>query len=214
MVTFLSENKLFNPSQHGFMKGRSCLSALLSVYDELIQNLPSNQSSCIDMIYLDFAKAFDKVDHGVLLGKWILNFLSDRKHFVCILGGVSNDGPIISGVPQGTVLGLLLFLVLLSDISTDINHSSVVSFADDTRVHCQINYINDCDYLQYDLDNVYTWATTNNMVFNDGKFQYISYHHQSKHRSKNHIYLSLSLNIINSQQNIKDLGVTMLNKIV
>ena len=67
MVTFLSENKLFNPSQHGFMKGRSCLSALLSVYDELIQNLSNNQSSCIDMIYLDFTKAFDKVDHGVLL---------------------------------------------------------------------------------------------------------------------------------------------------
>ena len=69
MVTFLSENKLFNPSQHGFLKGRLCLSALLSVYDELIQNLSSNQSSCIDMIYLDFAKAFDTVDHGVLLHK-------------------------------------------------------------------------------------------------------------------------------------------------
>ena len=69
MVTFLSENKLFNPSQHGFLKGRSCLSALLSVYDKLIQNISSNLSSCIDMIYLDFAKAFDKVDHGVLLHK-------------------------------------------------------------------------------------------------------------------------------------------------
>ena len=69
MVTFLSENKIFNPSQHGFMKGRSCLSALLSVYDDLIQNLPSNQSSCIDMIYLDFAKAFDKVDHCEFLHK-------------------------------------------------------------------------------------------------------------------------------------------------
>ena len=86
MVTFLSKNKLFNPSQHGFIKGRSCLSALLSVYDELVQNLSNNQSSCIDMIYLDFVKAFDKVDYVVFLhkikklgitgnlGKWILNF--------------------------------------------------------------------------------------------------------------------------------------------
>ena len=57
-------------------------------------------------------------------------------------GGISNDGPILSGVPQGTVLGILLFLVLLSDISKDIHHSSVVSFADDTRVYHQIIDIN------------------------------------------------------------------------
>ena len=84
------------------------------------------------MIYLDFAKAFDKVDHGVLLhklksmgitgdlGNWLLNFLSHRKHFVRMPVGISNDGPVLSGVPQGTVLGPLLFLVLLSDISKDI----------------------------------------------------------------------------------------------
>ena len=64
MVVFLSENNLFNPNQHGFMKGRSCLSALLSVYDEIILNLSNSLMSCMDMIYLDFAKAFDKVDHG------------------------------------------------------------------------------------------------------------------------------------------------------
>ena len=97
------------------MKGRSCLSALLSVYNELINNLSNCQP---DMIDLDFAKTFDKVDHGVLLlhklksmgitgdlGNWLLNFLSDRKHFVRMPGGISNDGPVLSGVPQGTVLG-------------------------------------------------------------------------------------------------------------
>ena len=100
---------------------------------------------CTDIIYLDFDKAFDKVDHGALtqtetisitgkLGNWLLSFLSNRNHFVRILGGVSSDGSELSGVPQGTVLGPLLFLVLLSNISSDINHSSVVSFADDTRL--------------------------------------------------------------------------------
>ena len=94
MVAFLSENNLFNPNQHGFMKGRSCLSALLSVYDEIILNLSNSQMSCTDMIYLDFAKAFDKVDHGVLLhklkqlgitgklGNWLLSFLSNRNHYI------------------------------------------------------------------------------------------------------------------------------------
>ena len=106
IVTFLTENNLFNRSQHGSMKGRSCLLALLSVYDELINNLSNCQPSCIDMIYLDFAKTFDKVDHGVFLHKklksmsitgdlrnWLLNFLSDRKHFDRMPGGISNDGP-------------------------------------------------------------------------------------------------------------------------
>ena len=234
IVTFLTENNLFNPSQHGFMKGRLCLSALLSVYDEPINNLSNCQPSCIDMIYLDFAKAFDKVDHGVLLhklkcmgitgdlGNWLLNFLSDRKHFVRILlnflsdrkhfvrmpGGINNDGPVLSGVPQGTVLGPLLFLVLLSDISKDINHSSVVSFADDTRVYHQIIDINDCSLLQNDSDNIYSWASVNNMVFNDSKFQHMSYH-QLQHRSCNHIYLSPSMNIINSNDHTRDFGITM-----
>ena len=163
----------------------------------------------------------DKVDHGVLLhklksmgitgdlGNWLLNFLSDRKHFVHMPGGISNDGPVLSGVPQGTVLGPLLFLVLLSDISKDINHSSVVSFADDTRVFRQIIDINDCSLLQNDLDNIYSWASVNNMVFNDSKFQHMSYHHQLQHRSCNHIYLSPSMNIINSNDHTRDLGITM-----
>ena len=160
--------------------------------------------SCTDMIYLDFAKAFDKVDHGVLLhklkqlgitgklGNWLLSSLSNRNHFVRILGGVSSDGSVLSGVPQGTVLEPLLFLVLLSDISSDINHSSVVSFADDTRVYRQINEISDCSLLQ-----------------NDSKFQHMSYHHQLQHRSCNHIYLSPSMNIINSNDHIRDLGIIM-----
>ena len=79
----------------------------------------------------------------------------DRNHFVRMPGhpgGISNDGPVLRGVPQGTVLGPLLFLVLLSDISKDINHSSVVSFADDTRVYHQIIDIHDCSLLENNLD--------------------------------------------------------------
>ena len=149
IVTFLTENNLFNPSQHGFMKGRSCLSALLSVYDELINNLSNCQPSCIDMIYLDFAKAFDKVDHGVLLhklksmgitgdlGNWLLNFLSDRKHFVRMPGGISNDSPVLSGVPQGTVLDPLLFLVTISNTRATFAYHS---FCDNLRLHVPLRY--------------------------------------------------------------------------
>ena len=111
VTQFLTERGYLNSSQHGFREERSCLSALLSVYDDLM--LMFTESSCsVDMIYLDFSKAFDKVDHGVLphklgdmgiagnLGIWFHSFLSNCYHFVRLPGGSSTANPVISGVPR------------------------------------------------------------------------------------------------------------------
>ena len=126
VFTYLSDNELFNDTQHGFRSGRSCLSALLDVFDNIMNMLGKDPS--VDMVYLDFAKAFDKVDNGILLHKLkdlgitgklsvcFFHFFSNRSHFVRLLGVVSNDNPVISGVPEGTVLGPLLFLITFSDI--------------------------------------------------------------------------------------------------
>ena len=116
--------------------------------------------SAVDMIYLDFSKAFDKVDHGILLHKlkdlgitgklgiWFFQFLTNRTHYVRLPGGLSQNIPVLSGVPQGTVLGPLLFLIMISDINKEITSSKVISFADDTRVYSHITQADDCDNLQ------------------------------------------------------------------
>ena len=164
----------------GLGRGRSCLSALLSVFDDVMQLLSSGNNT-VDMVYLDFANAFDKVDHGVLLhkiktlgitgklGVWLYHFLTGRTQFVRLQGGVSFDSPVISGVPHGTVLGPLLFKFHMCDINSGITASSMVSFADDTRLYYCISNVDDCAILQNDLNSVYDWASDNNMFFNAPK---------------------------------------------
>ena len=94
----------------------------------------------------------------------MFHFLTDRSHFVRLPGGISEDHPVLSGVTQGTVLGPLLFLIIISDIDKDVSASSkLVSFADDTRLYSGVGDVVDCDKLQLDLNTVYNWASSNNM---------------------------------------------------
>ena len=163
-----------NNTQHGFRSGRSYLSALLDVYDNIMHMI--NNKSTVDMIYLDFSKAFDKVDHGILLhklrnlgitgslGLWLFHFLNNRQHYVRIPGGISQPHPVLSGVPQGTVLGPLLFLIMIIDIDKGISPSAMlVSFTDDTRAYSCIHDIETSYQLQIDLNSVYDRAHVNNM---------------------------------------------------
>ena len=144
----------------------------------------------MDAIYLDFSKAFDKVEHGVLLHKlkecgvtgrvgcWIAAFLdsSSRQQAVVVDGQISELCPVISGVPQGTVLGPILFLVHIAGISDSLTAGTEASsFADDTRVMRGIASAVDCEALQSDLKQVYRWAELVNMHFNADKFECLQF---------------------------------------
>ena len=127
------------------------------------------------------------MDHGILLHKlkdvgitgilgiWFFQFLNNRTHYVRIPGGISKDSPVLSDTPQGTVLGPVLFLIMISDINKGTTSSKLISFADDTRVYSNIAQVDDCDNLQSDLNTIYNWALQNNMFFHSQKFDYISY---------------------------------------
>ena len=218
IIKYMEEKNLFNPGQHGFRLGRSCLSQLVAHYDNIIRLLQTGQN--VDVVYLDFAKAFDKVDFMVTmrklqemgitgkLGRWIHAFLTHRKQAILVNGARSEPTEVKSGVPQGSVLGPLLFLVLIGDIDRKVAQAYVSSFADDTRVSLGVTSVEDTKCLQNDLEAIYSWADDNNMEFNSTKFECMRYGRLTELRESTH-YTSKDGSPIIEVDHIKDLGVTM-----
>ena len=205
-----------NPNQHGFRPQRSCLSQLLDHFDTIIETIYNNKSC--DVIYLDFAKAFDVVDHDILirklkdlgitgkLGYWIHSFLSNRKQTVSVNSSKSETQAVKSGVPQGSVLGPVLFLIMISDIDKDLLHSVASVFADDTKLKHLIESMKDCENLQSDL-TIYAWGETNNMRFNHLKFQSVKYGNNIDFNK--YAYQTPTGDEIPIDDYVKDLGVIM-----
>ena len=130
------------------------------------------------LIQYTSTSAFDKVDHQIVIAKlsslgiggklldWIKSFLLDCMQHVVVNGFLSSPSHVKFGVPQGSVIGPLLFLILIGHIDADFHNSSLRLFADDTRVLKGINSLRDASLLQHDLTIVYQWAVDNNMLFN------------------------------------------------
>ena len=174
-------NSLIDQRQHGFLFGKSCGTQLISFCDSLALSL--NQNIRTDVIYFDFAKAFDSVNHDIILHKlkhqfcidghllnFIANYLKDRTQAVVIGGVTSSCKSVTSGVPQGSILGPTLFVLFLNDITNGINDkTNILMYADDTKIWREINNEADHHLLQKDIDYLYDWALKNSMTFHPSK---------------------------------------------
>ena len=213
MVDFIVKHKLLNSSQHGFLKARSCLTNMLCFLEEIAKWI--DVGSPVDIIYLDFQKAFDKVPHQRLLLKlkahgigdsitdWIEQWLTDRRQRVVVDGEVSNWKSVLSGVPQGSVLGPILFLIYINDLDDSIT-SNVLKFADDTKLFRKVNTDGDKQHLQNDLDRLVKWSEKWQMLFNFGKCKCL----HTGHRNLNVNY-KMGDTVLGTTVKEKDLGVTI-----
>lgn len=215
LVAYLEDHGLLKNSQHGFRRNRSCLTNLLEFFNVVINDVDNYKS--FDVIYLDFQKAFDTVPHQRLLEKlrahgirgkllnWVKNWLLDRQQRVVINGESSQWTNVISGVPQGSVLGPILFIIYINDLDDNVL-SNISKFADDTKLGNRINSEKDYQLLQSDLDKIVNWSKTWQMKFNKDKCKVI--HFGSRNNEYDYVIDDSIVKVVSEE---KDLGV-IINK--
>ena len=164
------------PWQHDFMKGRSVLTNLLLYNDVLFTAFQNNFQ--VDSIYIDFSKAFDTVNHERLLQKfwnagvrgmlhrWLLSYLTDHIQMVRSCGARSYSFPTPSGVPQGSNLGPMLFIIFINDLSSFVRSSQLLKYANDAKLYLIISKLEDTIMLQSNLDIFHEWSIKNGLLIN------------------------------------------------
>ena len=182
IVEHMTKNDLFSKKQYGFIKGRSTVLQLLCALEQWTENIEEGKT--VDCIYADFKKAFDKVPHKRLMKKvraygihenicqWIEDFLKDRKQRVTVNGEVSDWETVISGIPQGTVIGPILFVIYINDLP-DLIASTIFLFADDSKIWRGIKDAKDIEILQADLQKMKEWSIKWLLEFHPDKLKHL-----------------------------------------
>jgi exonuclease III len=222
LVKFMNDNDSLYEMQYGFRSGRSCEHALLTAQNCLLNNLNKNKISLL--LLIDFSKAFDMVDHTTLLCKlqhygirgkaldWFKSYLNNRKQFVSVNGKDSITCPINFGVPQGSILGPLLFVIYINDLPAISKLAKFILYADDANIILTGNTLNEIEEQLHELINVLLdWVDINGLLLNLKKTVYMLF-------SRNNIAANLTVKIrnvaIERKSETKFLGVIVDEKLL
>ena len=222
IIEHMEKNNLFSDKQFGFITGRSTVLQLLHVLNIWIEIL--DQGGDLEVVYCDFMKAFDKVPHRRLIHKiekygitenilgWIESFLSDRTQCVVINGTKSDCAAVTSGIPQGSVLGPILFVIYINDLPEVVNKDSYVYlFADDTKVFREVKSEDDRKILQNDIDRMVEWSNTWMLKFHPDKCKVMKL--GSKINKDQMVNYKMGAQDLDFSDMEKDLGVHIDNKL-
>lgn len=224
LIQYLSKNNLISTHQYGFLPGKSTTAAICDSLNSIINNLDSKM--LVAGMYFDLSKAFDLIDHNILIEKLekigvrgialelFKSYLSDRTQRIAVSSTINNittetlsaSCKVTSGVPQGSILGPLLFLVFVNDLRYSMDTNSFYQFADDTSCIIYNTSISELSgKLSQVAENMLKWCSANNLVLNVGKTGLVSF----KHFNNKSLLVRMNERSVEQVENIKFLGVTI-----
>ena len=214
---------LIDSRQHGFMLNKSCCTQLVTFCDSL--SLSLNKNIQTNVIYFDFQKAFDSVNHDIILKKlkyqynidgsllrFFVNYLKGRNQHVVIGSEKSSNQIVTSGVPQGSIIGPTLFILFINDITSEISPgTNIALYADDTKIWREILTGDDHWILQNDINKLLNWAKLNKMIFHPDKSKVLAV--SNAHDPEDLFIYTLNSKIIEYTPCEKDLGIKIVPKL-